>query len=312
MLKKLILRNFQAHTRLELELDPYITTIIGPNDVGKSTIIRALYWLAFNKPSGDSFIRHGKEFCKVTLELDNTKIARKKSENENTYLLESKEYKSFGVKVPEDIENILNLGDINFQKQLDSPFWFTLTGGEISKEINSIIALSKIDSTLSRLAQEVKKSKMSITITQERIQQSEVDIRENEWVLEAEKDLEEIETLEKEYKEITYELNTLVSLIDEVEVLTNQIEIKEKDYLCRNVELLNIEDVAYKIKETQQIINNLESLISQITDLEIKECELKKNIEVNQKKLKEITGEECPLCEQPIKKTSHRSKKKHS
>ncbi len=298
---------------MELELDEHITTIIGPNDVGKSAIIRALYWLSFNKPSGASFIKHGKSSCKVSLELDDFVISRKKSDNENTYLLkennQEKEYKSFSTKVPEEIELLLNLGDINFQKQLDPPFWFTLTGGEVSKEINSIISLSKIDSTLYKLAQEVKKSKMSITITQERAQQAEHDIKENQWVVEAEKELDLIDSLVEKQQECIKSINILYKIIKDIEELETYIEKETKRLRLLNLDIYTMEDTAYKIKEKTERIEKLEGIITQISNLEVKECDLKKSIEGHRRRIEELTGQECPLCEQPIK--SLPDKKKH-
>jgi AAA15 family ATPase/GTPase len=40
-MKKLRIKNFQIHKDLEIEFGP-ITTIVGPSDIGKSAVLRAL------------------------------------------------------------------------------------------------------------------------------------------------------------------------------------------------------------------------------------------------------------------------------
>lgn len=55
---KLRIQNFQAHKDTTIEFD-CITTIVGPSDIGKSAVLRALKWVAKNEPKGTSFVRDG-------------------------------------------------------------------------------------------------------------------------------------------------------------------------------------------------------------------------------------------------------------
>lgn len=55
---KLRIQNFQAHKDTTIEFDR-ITTIVGPSDIGKSAVLRALKWVAKNEPNGTSFVRDG-------------------------------------------------------------------------------------------------------------------------------------------------------------------------------------------------------------------------------------------------------------
>ena len=56
MIDKISIKNFQSHPNTELELDPGINVITGSSDNGKTSIFRALYWIIYNRPSGNSFI----------------------------------------------------------------------------------------------------------------------------------------------------------------------------------------------------------------------------------------------------------------
>ena len=55
MIQSLQINNFQSHKYSVMELHKGVNVIIGPSDSGKTTILRALRWLVWNRPSGDAF-----------------------------------------------------------------------------------------------------------------------------------------------------------------------------------------------------------------------------------------------------------------
>ena len=169
--------NFQTHDELVIDLDPRITTIKGPTDVGKSSILRALRWICLNDIAGEAFIKEGekKTVVKLTVEEEGNpgkwiiKRVRGTGGSVNTYELDSNEFKAFGNGVPKQIGDILHLNEINFQGQHDSPFWFNETAGEVSRRLNSVIDLSVIDDVLGNIASEVRRSQERIDLTNERL-----------------------------------------------------------------------------------------------------------------------------------------------
>lgn len=66
--RSLRLTDFQNHPNSELPLSPGITVLIGPNDLGKSSIVRALAAM-FYGDTRDSLIRHGAKGCSVEIEM---------------------------------------------------------------------------------------------------------------------------------------------------------------------------------------------------------------------------------------------------
>ena len=50
---KLVLKNFQCHKKLTINFDTGMTCLMGENNGGKSSAIRALYWILTNSPRGD-------------------------------------------------------------------------------------------------------------------------------------------------------------------------------------------------------------------------------------------------------------------
>lgn len=175
VLKSLELKNFQAHRNFSLEPAPGITTIRGRTDAGKSSVLRALRWLCLNDLSGEGFISHGSDFSYVRLRLrlpDGTeaKIVRKRG-RANIYKLNGKVFRSFGSSVPEPVAVLLSLNEINFQRQHDAPFWFGSSAPEVSRQLNRVIDLSVIDSSLVKSAAAVRTARERITVSEERLRE---------------------------------------------------------------------------------------------------------------------------------------------
>lgn len=74
MIRSIILENFMAHERTELELGPGITALTGANNTGKSAVVEALRCVTTN-PSFSHCIRHGAREARVTVVLgDGAKV----------------------------------------------------------------------------------------------------------------------------------------------------------------------------------------------------------------------------------------------
>lgn len=169
MIHSITITDFQAHHRLQVDLSPSVTTIVGASDVGKSATVRALRWLATNKPGGDAFIRDGATDAMVEVHVDSHTLLRSKGKGGNRYYLGGQELVSFGANVPEPVAKVLNVADINFQGQHDSPFWFSETGGAVSQRLNELINLSSIDNALSYLGSELRAAEGLVSATETRL-----------------------------------------------------------------------------------------------------------------------------------------------
>lgn len=168
MLQSLTLKNFQRHKKKKIVFSPGVTSIVGPSDRGKSAILRALRWVVLNQPSGASFIRHGSKSSEVTLKLDGVKVVRSKGRS-NTYKLNGKTHRSFGVSVPMPVAGALKMSELNFQDQHDAPFWFSNSAAQVSKNLNFVVDLSLIDKVLANVATMLRKERSRIELLKEEI-----------------------------------------------------------------------------------------------------------------------------------------------
>lgn len=285
MLTKIKLKNFQTHKNLEIEFDE-ITTIIGKSASGKTAVIRALNLIFNNKPSGFRYITHGEETARVTLEVDGSTIIRKRSKNLNKFFLDKSEYTAFGNDVPIDIKNLLNINELNIQKQLDSPLWFNLSPGEISKKLNSIVNLEEIDESLAFISTEVRKVGSELIICEERITEAEKNIKEFSWSEEAFNKLKKLEEFEKE-------INKFKNELEELEHLKKQINSKK----IKKIKSINFKNTDVLVKEVEKLKTELKAvnyLYKNITELQKDKDSIQDELKELESKL--ATVKRCPLC----------------
>lgn len=296
MLKTLTLRNFQAHKKLELELDPHVTTIIGASDVGKSAIIRALYWLTFNRPSGESFKRHNTKVTSVTLTVDSYEIKRKRGKS-NQYCLGGSPLSAFGSGVPDEVSKVLCMSAINFQQQHDGPFWFTENPGQVAKNLNSIVDLSVIDSVTTNIGAKIKRAGASVEACQERIIEARGKVSQLKWVGDCDVVLQELEAKEKhitQANEYTRELRFLLgSAANHRATIKTAVEVKEHGSKLVEVgdRVLGLTKQGSKLEEH---LNKIKSI-----QIEVESC--RAEIESLKETIQRETNGRCPICQGPLK-----------
>src|SRR5882672_5355179 len=162
-LQRLILKNFQCHRRRVVNFDPAVTTIVGESDVGKTAILRALRLLCLNRPSGESYLSDGTTAGFVRLLVDGRRIERLRH-NKTVYAVDGARYEAVGAEPLAAVSKLLRIDRVNFARQLDPHFWFSLTPGQVSKELNSIINLSVIDKALANIKREYTRAKTTADV----------------------------------------------------------------------------------------------------------------------------------------------------
>ncbi len=291
MLKRIRIRNFQKHKKLDVDFSPNVTTIIGSSDSGKSAIVRALKWVCLNKPNGNSFIRNGHKSCKVRITVDGSKITRTKGKS-NTYEVNGEKFHAFGTSVPDEITNLLKLDEINFQSQHDSPFWFSESAGQVSKNLNQIIDLSIIDRTLSGVASLVRKSKADVDASERSLSASQEQLNGLKWVQEAAKEFKDIEQLTDSIESNDKKIKDIQELISQISKANKKTAIKE-DFendlnaimiLSQSMDDTRIAELSEIILERKELSVEIESYSTRLSVLESELDEIKI----------------CPTCQRPL------------
>jgi len=175
MFKTLKIENFKSHKDTKIDFHPNVNVIIGDPQSGKTNIIRGLLLLAKNRPSGGDFLPHfagDKGTTKISLSFPDSPSVKLIKQvgvgkegpqvEDSKYVIGDKVYKGFGKSIPDVITDVLNLGDLNIQKQLDVPFLITSSPGEVARTINRITKLEQVDGWVSDLTSKVNKTNMEI------------------------------------------------------------------------------------------------------------------------------------------------------
>ncbi len=176
MLTKIRLKNFQAHADTILDLVPGINAIVGKSDSGKSAILRGLYWLNNNRPGGTGMVSfwnrnkagEPKEETSVQVDIDGVQIKRLRTKEVNGYQIgDAKPLEAVRSDVPGEVSSLLNMGEVNIQKQMDAPFLLSETSGEVARFFNRIIKLDSIDTILAKIESDKRKSRDQALVQEE-------------------------------------------------------------------------------------------------------------------------------------------------
>ena len=213
MIEAIHIRNFRTQKKINVDLSPTVTTIIGESAEGKSTILRALRYAALNKPAGEGMINWDAEKVIVRIFTNDDKVVRIRSKSVNKYLLNTKRFVAFGNDVPAEISQLLNLSDINFQGQFERHFWFCETAGEVSRQLNKIIDLSVIDRTLSNIAGMIRDTNAEIKLTNKRLLEAQTHESNLKYVEAMVNDLANVEDLQKRLETKAVECSLLADLL---------------------------------------------------------------------------------------------------
>ena len=213
MLEKIRVKDFQCHEDLKIEFDPKITAIVGPSDAGKSAVLRAIRWVATNRPLGDGFIRHGATTSVVKLWSDDGSVTRRRG-SQNTYAVDGQVLEAFGAEVPVDVTKVLKIDSVNFQGQHEPPFWFSLSPGEVAKQLNAIVDLSLIDHTLKELNSLHRSVKAKVSVCEDRLKSIKGEFDALSWVKEVDGALKEVEEIERQREAVTNEWEALQKQLD--------------------------------------------------------------------------------------------------
>lgn len=341
MLESVCLQNFQNHRLLRVEFDPHVTVLTGASDSGKSAVLRALRWLFFNKPSGDSFRRHGaKKPTIVTVKIDGHVVKRIRSDRKNEYVLDGKRLVSFGKSgVPQAIVDLINVGETNFQRQHDGPFWLDDTPGQAAKHLNKIVNLGSIDTSLSYVKSELGKAKSEVEFTADRLKQAKADRGRLGWVTAFSAELTGIEGVESRHSAIRSRIDSLTLSLSEAGRTWERAEnaanatlgaekalsagrrardsrdradtleriIKDAKKASRPIRKPDLSEVLATREEGDrhaERTSELEGLIQELKKAEEEVCQLTERHEKAQSDLRRNTKGKCPTCGRPIRSAS--------
>ncbi len=296
MIENLIVKNYQSHKNTEITFSKGVNIIIGTSDYGKSVLIRALYWLANNKPDGTSFMSDWGGDTIVQSKMEGNIITRYKTKTKNQYRINDDVFDRVGTSVPDSVKEIVNMDSLNFQLPLDSPFLLSKNSSEVSKYINSIINFEIIDTTMTNVLSLKRKTAQKISYVTEEIKQLHKKKEEILNIEDCELIIKKAENIEKKINISLEEKEKLSSLYENISSQIKKIsfikEYSEKEKQAIEQALFLLE----KIKKIKNKFFLLEKTLSYVDKLSVLFLQKEQRKLYLEKEYKKIMPEKCPLC----------------
>jgi exonuclease SbcC len=194
MFDQISLKNFQSHKDSVVHFSSGINAIVGPSNNGKTAIVRGFDWLFHNRPLGLSMVSHWnrdkkgnpKEETSVCISINAFDLVRVRDKEFNGYkifkngeLISSLE--AAGSEVPEEILKILNMSEVNIQRQLDSHFLLSSSSAEVARFFNTIVRQDIIDKTLSAVDSKKRQFNQDIKALKESVKNKEEQLKTYSW-----------------------------------------------------------------------------------------------------------------------------------
>ena len=215
------IHNFQSHKDTVLELSPTVNSLEGVSDSGKSAVLRAMLWCLTNKPDGVAFAsnwakdKKGKLKDEVSVSIDNITRSRNATVNGYTKFVAGKDpltYEALKGTVPPDIENAINIGSVNIQRQMDPPFLLSSTPGDAARYVNELIGLEEIDTYQKALKGKAHDNANSLKDGNKRLADAEAALSQYDWVAGAKEKVEELAGVDAKCTELEADLAKLSEL----------------------------------------------------------------------------------------------------
>lgn len=197
-IKEVTVEGYQSHVNSVFQLSPGLTVITGPSDAGKTAIIRALRWFAFNEPTGEAFlhtvrnpdgsVKEIADQVKVSVTFDNgVTITKTRRKGKTAYTHSAYPEPWEKAEVPPEIKETLGLvkqkyGDfdtcLNFAFQLDAPFLLSETASVGAKVLGKLAGTEVVDKSISEVNKKTHNTRTTIAYLEKQIGEIDVSLTE--------------------------------------------------------------------------------------------------------------------------------------
>lgn len=305
-LKSIRLRSFQSHKDSKIEFSDGINILVGDTSAGKTAILRGIERVAKNRPLG---YRQHSHFSTDPIRIDLTV----KDENQKLKLIEYIKHKSkttykvgkdpfSGAKgaVPDVVQDILQLSDINIQHQHDKPFLITDKPTEITQVINKALRIEHAEEWIQNQTKEINQLASEIKVRQGSIEETKGKLRKH-------KNVGELELLVS----TAGELNDKVWQIDSEivyarAILDSEIQLRKLDAIVvMQPKLEKARKLENEITKIDSNISELKRLLSVIATIKNSTNNADGQRVTALIRLKKLLMDmkTCPICSSPISKS---------
>ena len=274
MLKSLRIKNFQGHKDSFVEFSEGVTAIYGTTDHGKSSIIRALQIFFTQRPRGNRYIRRNqKDPCEIQVSVDNQDISFIRTKTTGKYIVGDDVLQALQGNVPDEVQNLINIDDINISGQFDPLFLILDTPGKAATKINAVTHLEKADDLIKNISNDLRDTNSKIKVYTEDLDKWKEDLSKFRYIKHYEKELKKaIEyhdrylSLEKKENGLNRQKIAIIDILNDIDSI-RIFDISELDTkINEQVEKYEINNT--KITKLQKLIDDLHICYAEMRDLD--------------------------------------------
>lgn len=342
MINSVKLTNFQKWKEKEIIFQPGINVIIGESRKGKSSIFRSLLFALMNESKKTNFVTWGEKFSEVEVDMNGSVIIRRKSLNgsKNEYEIDGALLKAFGVGVPDEVQKVAKIEDINIQRQHDPDFLVTMTmsAGDRGKYLNQLVGLESIDESFSKASEMQSATTSKLKARKEQLAEIEEQKEKLSFLDEAIVSFEEIDSRKKATQQTLLNIRAIedkvmaVTKIDSQTIagyedilrITSSLEESKLKLDAINNKRLHLEKlidkypVEIKIEPLVKMVSRIISMSKQQDEVDRLDLLVEKFKNIGEKNKKIISDEKeamaelfelsptCPLCKGDWKNVHNR------
>lgn len=267
MIKSITIKNFESHEDTTIHFGPGLNLLVGESNSGKSSIIRSAAAVVNNQWTKE-MVRNGCNSCKVKMETERGWVECERGEKVNVWKCfdgnSIQEYKKVGTNVPEQVTEILGMGERdrgdvkelpNFMFQLEKHYMLSEVDGKkatsnlVARMMDNAIGLGGMEDFIKDLSSDLLKDRKWLTEKTNEITELKSKI------------LDEI--IFNDYKKLVDEITKLESSFEDNQKILDGAKEEYEKYqnIAKMLCVFNDKkDIAKEINESYEIINNLTTL----------------------------------------------------
>lgn len=268
MIKKVTLKDFQAHKNLVVDCAGF-TTLTGGSNGGKSAVLRAIIGLVRNDSATD-YVRQGQKHLEVELEFDDGhKVKWLKGTGLNKYVLtepdgKETEFDKVGADVPEEVRKVLRLGPVavkgsekeyvNFHRQLEAPFLISRTPGSVAKLFGELTSASRLYTAVGEGNKKARRTKSLRSTRKGDLRDIEKSFDDFSGLDENKADLEKAKLLVQSAEKVKAMASGIEALVEEVDALSTEINtLQESLNRIKGAADLDISSLVIKMERAESL-----------------------------------------------------------
>jgi predicted ATPase len=182
---KVRVQDYQSLGDVELEIDGF-TILTGANNIGKSSVIRAVYGLVTNQ-RGHLFVRYNQKFCEVSIKARGHEGVWKKGKGFNRYSLDAAPFELVGQSAPPEVLEGLGIHPLVINKKKIYPqfakqmtgllFLLNESGAILAETLSDVERVQQLNNSLRDSESQIREARSVLKVRKSDLQQVQDDLQ---------------------------------------------------------------------------------------------------------------------------------------